>query len=68
MVVHFPMAFLMGSAGEAGEVALDRAGDLYPIVQFELWQQPRLWRAIALILSAFIWWRQLARKCCRYRT
>jgi hypothetical protein len=40
----------------------------YPILQFELWQQPRLVAGIALILLDFPWGRQLARKCCRYRT
>lgn len=40
----------------------------YPILQFELWQQPRLVAGISLILLAFLWWGQLARKCCRYRT
>ena len=32
----------------------------YPILQFELWQQPRLVAGIALILLAFPWGRQLA--------
>jgi hypothetical protein len=40
----------------------------YPILQFELWQQPGLVAAIALTLLAFPLERRLARKCCRYRT
>jgi len=40
----------------------------YPILQFELWQQPRLVAGIALTLLAFHCGRQLPRKCCRYRT
>jgi hypothetical protein len=40
----------------------------YPISQIELWQQPGLVAGIDLILLAFPWGRQLARKCCRYRT
>jgi len=40
----------------------------YPILQFELSQQPRLVAGIAPILSAFPWARQLGRKYCRYGT
>jgi hypothetical protein len=38
------------------------------ISQIALWRQPGLVAGIALTLLAFPWGRQLARKCCHYRT